>query len=146
MHEYICRPTADGTQSAGPILGPWFQAWARSQGLSLEAGSLNLCADRDVEPPEDHIPIREWDSVMTLKYRKETPGYDPRLYPIVLMGIQRAWLFRWAALPDLHRFVSDTAECLLRRRCEVIGELNFTAKWRLSPGDIVTLAFEERPS
>ncbi len=54
--------------------------------------------------------------------RKAAPGYDPRLYFVVLNSDHPGWLFRWSDEAHLSNFVGDTAGCLARRRCEVITE------------------------
>ena len=132
---------ADGTGTAGPRLTAWFQAWASSQGIALEPGTLNLCADRDVLPPSRFLSLRPWDAALQLQFRKQQTGYDPRLYPIVLEGSQRAWLFRWSHLTDLHNFVGDTPSCTRLRRCEVIAEVNLTNLWNLNVGSTLSLLF-----
>ena len=143
MSIYTCAPTSDGTGSASEHLSAWFQAWASSKGITLEPGTLNLCADRDVVPPPDFISLRSFDAVLLLGWRKIQAGYDPRLYPILLRGSQRAWLFRWADVENLRDFVGDTAQCAYLRRCEVIGEINFTKEWTLTSGTKVSLAFAD---
>lgn len=143
MHQevnYRCT-LADGTGTAGPYLTPFVNAWASAQGLTLEPGTLNLCADREPDLPTDFISLRPWDYALTLQFRKHQLGYDPRLYELILEGAQGAWMFRWSDLQHLHNFVGDTRTCLGRRHCEIVAEVNLTRLWNLTAASVVTLNF-----
>jgi len=119
--QYRCRVT-DGTGTATDALGPLFHAWAASKRMELVPGTLNLCADRDLVFPSGHLSLRPWDAALNMPERKRTPGYDPRLYWVVLNSQYSGWLFRWSDEAHLANFVADTPGCLARRRCEVIAE------------------------
>jgi hypothetical protein len=139
--QYNCTKT-DGTGTAGPHLTPLFQAWASSKRLLLVSGTLNLCAHRDVVLPNDFVRLKPWDSVLGLTNRKQTPGYDPRLYFAALDGKQPVWVFRWSDNAHLENFVSDTPGCSARRRCEVVAETHLSSLWPLDGGEVVTLHFK----
>ena len=119
--QYRCRKT-DGTGTATELLTPLFHAWASSRRIEIVAGTLNLCADRDLAFPSGHLSLRPWDSALNMPQRKTTPGYDPRLYFVVLNSRHPGWLFRWCDENHLSNFVGDTPGCSARRRCEVITE------------------------
>ena len=138
--QYKCRKT-DGTGTAGAYLTPFFQAWAKEKGLQLVAGTLNLCAHRDVVLPPEFIRLQPWDTALSLEWRKTTQGYDPRLYFIAMTDRTPAWLFRWSDDAHIHNFVGDTAGCTARRRCEIIAEVNLSAVWPLDSGREVTFHF-----
>jgi len=139
--QYRCR-MADGTGSAGPILTPLFRAWAEPNGLKLVAGTLNLCANRPVAPPAECDRLTPYDSALQFPQRKATPGYDPRLYLIVLQDTQPAWLFRWSDNQHISNFVADTAGCPATHRCEVIAEDHLSELWGLDRGGSVMLRFK----
>src|SRR5262245_51369308 len=122
---YTCRRMR-GNGSASFYLSPLFDAWAADAGLRLAPGTLNLCADRSVEVPEMCIPLSPWDYALLLPARKAQPGYDPRLYLVVINGTIRAWLFRWSATAHMHHFVGDLTGCPRPRNCEVVAETNLT--------------------
>ena len=119
--QYRCRKT-DGTGTAGEFLTPLFQAWADSKKLTIVPGTLNLCADRDLVLPADHIPLRPLDAALNMPRRKATAGYDPRLYFVVLNSRHPAWMFRWSDDAHMGNFIGDTAVCGARRHCEIITE------------------------
>src|SRR5262245_29483854 len=126
--QYRCRKT-NGTGTAAHFLTPMFQAWADSRKVPIVPGTVNLCADRDVEVPIGHATLRPWDFALQLPERKAIPGYDPRLYFVVLNLKQPAWLFRWSAPKYLANFVGDTAECAAFRHCELIAEDDLSYLW-----------------
>ena len=119
--QYRCR-TTHGTGTASQFLTPLFQAWADSRKLTIVPGTLNLCADRDLVVPTDHISLRPWDSALNMPTRKTTAGYDPRLYFVVLNSHHPGWMFRWCDDAHLANFVGNTAACSARRHCEIITE------------------------
>jgi hypothetical protein len=137
---YQCR-TTDGTGTAGPLLTPWFQEWAVSRGLVLVPGTFNLCAHRDIETPPEFIRLAQWDSALALPARKATPGYDPRLYFVVLDNRYPAWLFRWCDTMHLGNFVGDTTGCRATRRCELVAETQLSSKLPAKPDGRVDLRF-----
>jgi hypothetical protein len=118
--QYRCHKIA-GTGTASRYLTPLFQAWAESRRVEVLPGTLNLCADRDLVFPSGHISLRPWDWALDMPERKGTPGYDPRLYFVVLNG-HAAWLFRWCEERHIPSFVGDTEGCLARRHCEIVTE------------------------
>lgn len=138
--QYRCRKT-DGTGTAGPYLTPLCQSWAASVGLALVSGTLNLCAHREVLLPPEHIKLRPFDSALALAFRKDTPGYDPRLYFVKLERQQPAWLFRWSDRAYLPSFVGDTEGCAAARRCELVAEVRLSDLWPLDAGHEITLSF-----
>ncbi len=119
--QYRCHKT-NGTGTASQFLTPLFQAWASSKKLTIVPGTLNLCADRELICPVDHISLRPWDTALNMPVRKATIGYDPRLYFVVLNSRHPAWIFRWCDDGHLANFVGDTPACPARRHCEVITE------------------------
>ncbi len=119
--QYHCRKT-DGTGTAATYLTPLFQAWGAAKKIDIVPGTLNLCAASDLVFPSGYISLRPWDSALMMPNRKATPGYDPRLYFVVLNSHHPGWVFRWSDDAHLANFVGDTTGCLARRRCEVITE------------------------
>jgi len=113
---------------------PFFVAWGATVGLRIVPGTLNLSADREVLPPDTFIPLRPWDHALTLREWKAQPGYDPRLYEVVLDRSIRAWLFRWSAPGSLHHFSG-------KRSCEVIAEVNLTETLGLTAESTTIMAF-----
>lgn len=139
--QYNCVKT-DGTGTAGPLLTPMLQAWASTKRITLAPGTLNLCAHRDVVIPEEHIALRPWDSRLDIPWRKESPGYDPRLYFVALDGTKPAWVFRWSDNEHLNSFVGDTPGCLAPRRLEVVSEVKLSSLLDLDGGRVVKLQFK----
>ncbi len=137
---YNCKKTP-GNGSASPYLTPLFQAWGESRRLAIVPGTLNLCAHRDVICPTEFISLRPWDRALTLEWRKSQPGYDPRLYFVVLENKEPGWLFRWSDDRDMGNFVGDTPDCDARRFCELIAETHLSSLWPLDSGHTVQLRF-----
>ena len=139
--QYNCIKT-DGTGTAGPLLSPFFQAWGAARGIVLTPGTLNLCAHRDVVLPIDFVSLKSWDSALSLEWRKQTMGYDPRLYLVALNRTEPAWVFRWSDVSYLGNFVGDTPECVARRRLEVVAETNLSERLGLQEGSTTTVHFK----
>jgi len=139
-YQYRCRKT-DGTGTAASFLTPMFQAWANSRRIQIVPGTLNLCAEQDLKLPLEYLSLRPWDDALALPQRKATPGYDPRLYFVVLNHREPAWLFRWSAPDARTNFVGNTPSCVAHRRCELIAETDLSHLWQAGSDPEIWLRF-----
>lgn len=138
---YCCRVLAGGTQSFGKYVHPHLiQRWAQAEGLTVAPGSLNVCADRNVEMPETYISLRPY--VTTMTPRASQAGFDPRLYPAMLNETVQVWVFRWCGMEYLGDFVGDVDGCSCRQRFEVVAGVHLRSFLGLQQGDEVTLVFQ----
>ena len=128
-----------GTGSAAPFLTPMLDAWASAAGLTLEPGTLNLCADRTPVVSQSFQSLHAYTHLVQPSWRRRQSGFDPRLYPVTLNGKVPAWLYRWSAEADLHTFVGDTPLCPAERHCEIVATSNLRASMGLKDGDVLTL-------
>jgi len=138
---YKCEVLPDGTGSASACLTPMLNAWAAEKGIELFPGTLNLCADRDVQVPARFISLSDHHHLALPKERRAQPGFNPRLHPAKLQGDQPCWIYRWSGPEDLRTFVGDADGCPAERRCEVIAEVGLRATFALKKGDILSLEF-----
>lgn len=137
---YRCRILGGGTQCFSKAVHPnLIEPWARSQGLVAVPGSLNVCADRDVQLPETYISLLQYAPE---RIRPNQPEFDPRLYAALLNGTVQVWVFRWSDLQHLDRFARDADGCPRRRRCELVAQIRLRETLALQEGDNVTLRFQ----
>lgn len=137
---YHCR-VLDGTGTAAQALMPMVSDWAtRVMGASLFPGTLNLCAGRDVTLPNWCYSLQSHSHLMPLAARRNTPGYDPRLYDVMINGTEPGWVFRWSGQSALRSFVGD-GECRAEARLEVVAKRNLRDALNLSTGSPVNIQF-----
>lgn len=139
---YFCRVmTGTGTATRG--LTPMLAAWAEHRGVDLEAGTLNMCADRPVTVShgQPHDPLTAFTDHAPARLRVQA-GFGPRLYEVTLDGWVQAWLFRWSEPGALRDFVASQPDCRDPGRfCEIVSEVRLRQVLRVSDGDIVEFVF-----
>src|SRR5215210_6882011 len=111
-------------------------AWAQTRGFNLAKGTLNLCADRPVNPTSTPIYLAEHKHLAQPLERQNQAGFDPRLYPVMLDD-QHAWLYRWSDEKNLKTFVGNTDRCNAVRHCEIVAEMNLREALDVDDGDNV---------
>lgn len=141
---YECCVTA-GTGSATSGLTPLIQAWGAAERISLFPGTLNLCADQHVQLPSSFIALGIYARFLPdeVAFRRGQPGFDPRLYPVVLNGRHKAWLFRWSDEAYRTCFVGDSERCLSSRACEIVASSKLRVALGLVDGSRVRLSFAD---
>ncbi len=90
----------------------WFNAWAKSEGLSLYPGTLNLQCCSSIKFNSKGIPLKKWDGISENPV-KDCMDYDPKMYPAVLKG-EYVWVFRWGGRLDSGFLFEIVAEECLR--------------------------------
>jgi hypothetical protein len=115
------------------------QAWGAANGQALTAGTLNLCADRRPVVTGSFETLRPYAHLVQPASRATKPGFDPRLYRVILNRQVQAWLYRWSAEADLRTFVGDTALCSAECHCEIVAQSNLRAALALKDGDVLDL-------
>ncbi len=141
MSAYQCR-VVSGTRSATNYLSPMLDAWAEQQGIELEPGTFNLCADRFVMiAPGQRCESLTGFGQHVPRFQQEKVGFHPRLYPVSLSGSVDAWLYRWSEPAHLRKFVgSQPGVCEdATRFCEIVADVNLRETLGVEDGDTVTM-------
>jgi hypothetical protein len=135
-----CR-LQEGTGTAGRYLRPVFDAWARTAGVILCPGTANGCAEAGFTLPDKFVSLSEHADLLALEGRRFQPGYDPRLYPVLVNEAVLAWVFRWSADDVSLSFVGTTSSCAGPKQLEIIAGISFRHGLGLATGDAFELRF-----
>jgi len=107
--------------------------------MTLVPGTLNLCANRPVELLSECVSLAAFHDLALPQWRRDQPGFDPRLYLGRLAGSQTCWLYRWSAPSHLTTFVGEADGCPPAHRCEIVAEVKLRDALELTEGSLVTL-------
>jgi hypothetical protein len=136
----MCR-LCPGTRTAAALLQPALSAWASDAALTLCPGTANACSTTDVTLTTGFLPLQGYAHLIQPEWRRTQPGFAPRLYPCVLNGQHRAWVFRWSADDSTLGFVGSTPICASHRHIEMISTICLRRDLGLVDGDTFSIAF-----
>ena len=133
-----CALLAEHYGFARRTLFPMFDAWAKSRGIEIFPGTLNLRSEKRLNLPAEYINLLRWDDLLKPHPIKQKVGYSPRLYPVRINGLE-AWLFRWSDDAHLENIVGDRPACPRELFCEVISRHNLKERLQIKDLDEVEL-------
>lgn len=136
--EYLCSVVEQPGTRTSYLLQAMLDAWAGLAGIRLCPGTAYLCADSVVQFPADYLSLESFEHLHSAGHRRSQKGYSPRLYPVVLAGAQKAWVYRWSADDPGLGFVGDHGNCEAGRLLEIIAPLNIRASFGIAR---LTLSF-----
>jgi hypothetical protein len=114
-------------------------AWAKTEGIALIPGTLNLCSDRAVDFRDEGISLGVHAHLAQPAWRRDVDGFSPRLYRAELDRTVCVWVYRWSDAPFLRAFVGDADGCGAEDRVEVVSGLHLASDLGLEPGDRLRL-------
>src|SRR5688572_9184507 len=106
-----------------------FESWGTEHGYKLYLGTINLCSPSPLVLPRRFERIGEHSELIKPEWRRNTPGFDPRLYrarvELVTLGVN-GWVYRWSDEEHRGSFVQDNEACKADCLAEFVTEVNLS--------------------